>query len=193
MNSLPQRVPPNVRFIIDDVNQEWTFPSQSFDFIHVRSLAGSVEHWPTFLQQCYDHLKPGGRIEIGEVPRVQCDDDSFPEECYFRTWENEFYRIGQIQGRIWDISSEMTGLLQGAAFENIQHTPYALPIGSWPKCPKLKEIGKWFRIQLTDSAIEGYSLALFTRYGQWKPSEVQVLLAQVRKELNTNKMHIYTK
>ncbi|KAJ5895681.1 Phosphoethanolamine N-methyltransferase [Penicillium taxi] len=45
-------VPPNLRFVLDDVNQEWMFPSESFDFIHVRGLAGSVEHWPTFLQQC---------------------------------------------------------------------------------------------------------------------------------------------
>lgn len=49
------RVPPNLRFIIDDVNQEWSFPSESFDFIHVRGLAGSVEHWPSFLQRCYEY------------------------------------------------------------------------------------------------------------------------------------------
>lgn len=141
---------------------------------------------------------------------MQCDDDSYPEDCYVRTWEvssdvagffdtsllttpqNEFYRIAQIQGRIWDIAPEMPGLLRCAAFENVQYTPYALPIGAWPKDPKLKKIGKWFRVQLADGAIEGYSLALFTRYGQWKPSEVQVLLAQVRGELNSNKMHLYS-
>lgn len=48
------RVPPNLRFIIDDVNQNWGFPENSFDFIHVRGLAGSVEHWPTFLRRCYE-------------------------------------------------------------------------------------------------------------------------------------------
>lgn len=106
--------------------------------------------------------------------------------------QNEFYRIAQIQGRMWDLVPDMPGLLQGASFENVQYTPYALPIGTWPKDPTLKEIGKWFRVQLADSAIEGYSLALFTRYGDWKPSEVQVLLAQVRKELNSNKMHLYS-
>lgn len=93
-----------MRFIIDDINQEWTFPSQSFDFIHVRGLAGCVEHWPSFLRQCYkyelcmpsnmtpanllSHLKPGGRIEIADLSlHVLCDDDSFPEDCYLRTWE----------------------------------------------------------------------------------------------------------
>ncbi|KAJ5621830.1 S-adenosyl-L-methionine-dependent methyltransferase [Penicillium herquei] len=189
----PGWVPPNVLFIIDDVNQEWTFPSKSFDFIHFRGMGGSVESWPGFLRQCLNHLKPGGRIEIGDVrPRILCDDDSFPTDCYLRTWESEFYRLAKIQGRMWDLVPEMRELLEDAGFENVEYTPYALPIGTWPKDTKLKEIGKFFRAQLVDSAVEGYTLALFTRFGDYKPSECQVLLAQVRNELNSNKMHLYS-
>lgn len=39
----PARVLPNVRFINDDINQEWFFPPCSLDFIHVRSLAGCID------------------------------------------------------------------------------------------------------------------------------------------------------
>jgi hypothetical protein len=40
--------------------------------------------------------------------------------------------------------------------------------------------------------MENYTMALFTRNG-WQPIEVQVLLAHVRKEVLSNKMHTYTK
>lgn len=46
------RVPPNVRFEIDDAKKEWTF-SKPFDFIHVRALVGTLDDWPAFLEQCY--------------------------------------------------------------------------------------------------------------------------------------------
>ena len=93
---------------------------------------------------------------------------------------------------MWDLVPDMEGLLENASFQNINVTSYVLPIGTWPKDPTLKEIGKYFRAQMVDSAIEGYTLALFTRYGKWTPMEVQVLLAHLRRELKSNKMHIYS-
>lgn len=48
----PQAVPPNLRFEIDDCTQPWTFTPGSFDFIHVRSMYGSVADWPAFYGEC---------------------------------------------------------------------------------------------------------------------------------------------
>lgn len=107
-------------------------------------------------------------------------------------WQNEFHRIAQIQGRSWDIMPEISKLLEDASFQDIAITNHVLPMGTWPKDPKLKEIGRYFRAQMTEGAVESYSLALFTRFGGWKPVEIQVLLAHLRSELKTNKMHVYT-
>ena len=38
----PTWVPPNVRFEIDDFEEEWTFGRDRFDFVHARLLIGSV-------------------------------------------------------------------------------------------------------------------------------------------------------
>lgn len=51
------RTPPNLRFIVDDVSEDWAFPEESFDFIHVRGLAGSLTDWPKFLKRCYKYVK----------------------------------------------------------------------------------------------------------------------------------------
>lgn len=45
---------------------------------------------------------------------------------------------------------------------------------------------------LTIAGMEHYSIALFTRNG-WMAEEVKVLLALVRKEVLSNKLHAYTK
>jgi hypothetical protein len=56
------RVPPNVRFQIDDATQEWAFPRNSFDFIHIRGLAGSIKDWPELLRQSYVYALPRGHL-----------------------------------------------------------------------------------------------------------------------------------
>jgi len=49
----PSWVPPNVRFEIEDFNDEWTFRANYFDYIHLKCLFGSVGDWPKLYQQVY--------------------------------------------------------------------------------------------------------------------------------------------
>jgi hypothetical protein len=45
-------VPPNVKFEIDDVESDWIF-SSNFDFIHSRTLNGTIKDWPRLVRQAY--------------------------------------------------------------------------------------------------------------------------------------------
>lgn len=56
----PSWVPANVRFELDDCNQEWTWPANTFDFIHARMLVGVIEDWYLFHRQAFRTCKPGG-------------------------------------------------------------------------------------------------------------------------------------
>jgi len=47
-----QRVPPNVKFVVDDVEQDWA-ESQPYDYIHCRYMTGSIRDWPRLVRQCY--------------------------------------------------------------------------------------------------------------------------------------------
>jgi len=49
----PDLVPPNCRFEIDDARDEWTYPPDYFDLIHIRSLFGSIDDWATLYKQAY--------------------------------------------------------------------------------------------------------------------------------------------
>ncbi len=75
----PSWTPPNVNFQIDDAQLEWTFPENSFDFIHVRYLHGAISDWKAFYQQVYRCLKPGGWFQQLE-PNIElrCDNPAVP-------------------------------------------------------------------------------------------------------------------
>lgn len=73
----PSWVSPTCKFIIDDLESEWLYKrSEQFDFIHGRAIAGSIKDWPRLYKQIYQHLKPGGWVEIQEYEGVlRFDDD----------------------------------------------------------------------------------------------------------------------
>jgi len=71
----PTWVPPNLKFYIDDVESEWVYsPSEAFDFIHCRTMSGSVSDWNQLIAQCYTHVVPGGWVEFQE-PLALCESD----------------------------------------------------------------------------------------------------------------------
>jgi hypothetical protein len=48
----PSWIPPNVRFEIDDYNQDWGYENR-FDLIHTREILGTVPDWPEFFRKAY--------------------------------------------------------------------------------------------------------------------------------------------
>ncbi|KDB22360.1 hypothetical protein H109_05718 [Trichophyton interdigitale MR816] len=189
----PSWRPDNVEFMMDDAEQDWTFPESSFDFIHIRTLGGSVSDWPRLMGQCYKRLKPGGRIEVSEArAHFCCDDDTFPEDSKTRHWLNEFDRISHSCGREFDVFPFFAGWLQDGGFIEVEEMEKVMPLGTWPKDKKLKMRGRYFMAQFLGHAMESYSTSLFTRVGGWSADDLWKLLNNVTEEVRSNKMHIYS-
>lgn len=49
----PDQVPSNVRFVIDDAEEQWAF-NQKFDYVHVRVMIISIRDWPRFIGQGFE-------------------------------------------------------------------------------------------------------------------------------------------
>jgi len=62
----PGYVPPNCRFEIDDVEDDWVH-SYKFDYIHGRYICPFLADVPKLLGMIYDNLNPGGHVEIMET------------------------------------------------------------------------------------------------------------------------------
>lgn len=70
--------------------------------------------------------------------------------------------------------------------------PVQVPQSPWPKDPKLKEIGRYHQVNVLEG-VAPYTYALFTRVLGWERAEIEVFLANVRKEVKDLSNHIYTK
>ena len=60
----------NLTFVTADVEEPWGFASERgehYDLISVRVLVSAIRDWPSLIRRCFEHLKPGGWIEIPDV------------------------------------------------------------------------------------------------------------------------------
>ena len=80
--------------------------------------------------------------------------------------------------------------MEEAGFVNVKEYIVPLPLNQWPKDPTLKELGMWEMTNLLQG-IEGFSVALFTKILRWSCDELEVLLAQVRRDAQNRSIHAY--
>ncbi|KAJ4328957.1 hypothetical protein N0V84_000528 [Fusarium piperis] len=139
--SQPNMVPPNVQFIIDDIDEDWTY-SKPFDYIHSRMMNFSVQNWPVYLQKIYDNLTPGGWVELQEVDVIMgCDDGTLSEDDTLAKWCKLLEEAATKLGRNFEKTSSFKGYLTDAGFTDIIETRFKWPTNRWPKDPKYKELG----------------------------------------------------
>ncbi|KAF7544847.1 hypothetical protein G7Z17_g9627 [Cylindrodendrum hubeiense] len=189
----PSWVPPNLEFQIDDCTQEWTFAPNSLDYVHIRWLVGSIVDWPHLFKEAYRCLKPGGYLESNEaLSRMDCDDGTIHEKSAMHQWGKFFVEGGKKIGRSFTIVEDgvQKKSIEEAGFVNIEERNFKVPIGAWPKEPKLKEIGRYAQATL-EQDIEGYVLFMASTVEGWTKPEIEVYISLLRRELRAGKMHPY--
>ncbi|KAI8675416.1 hypothetical protein NCS57_00442700 [Fusarium keratoplasticum] len=192
----PTWVPPNVKFFVDDATQSWTWPDNSFDYVHIRFLNGALKDWPALFREAYRVCKPGGYVESGEFdPRYYCDDGTAADEDTIKVWNSVFEEGGKKLGHSFTVIEDglqETGIRE-AGFEDIKAFPFKAPVGGWTLDKKLAEIGRFTQLTL-ENDMEGYTLFLWTSILGWPQDEYQVFLAKMRRIMrNTKSIHIYCK
>ncbi|KAH0538535.1 hypothetical protein FGG08_004868 [Glutinoglossum americanum] len=189
----PKWVPPNLTFQIDDFSQDWTFQEDSFDLIHWRLLLASISDYPRLFKQAFDHTKPGGYLEVHEIdPMFYCDDGSLPEGSSARQWSVLFLEACAKLGRAIPPTDSYKVGMEAAGFVDVQERVYKRPSNTWPKDPRLKEIGKFTYANHVEG-LHAFTIGPFTRALGWTPLEVEVLLAKARAEWRSRAIHGYQK
>ncbi|KAF8451742.1 S-adenosyl-L-methionine-dependent methyltransferase [Kalaharituber pfeilii] len=190
----PAWVPPNCTFEIEDMEEEWPYDDNYFDFIHIRSLSGSFRNWDKALEQTYAKLVPGGYIEFQDYDcQVRLSDgtpltalsEGHPISTYFYHVLNAASQCG----RPLDIAAGMRARLEKAGFVDVVEQRAVWPLGDWPKDKRLKELGKWGRIGAVESTFP-FAVQLLTGVG-WSRKEVENLCNQVVQSLYRNKYYCY--
>ncbi|KAK3399768.1 S-adenosyl-L-methionine-dependent methyltransferase [Sordaria brevicollis] len=189
----PTWVPPNVKFEIDDCNQEWTFNENSFDFIHMRMLVGVVTDWNELFLNAFRCCKPGGYVEsIGASISFQSDDGSIKKESALGQWGIVMGEGGKKMGRpftVYEDDLQRKGM-EAAGFVDIQYEDIQCPMGVWHPEKKAAERGLWYKLAI-EADLDGYVNYILNLVMGWTPDETKVYAAHAKKEWNNPKNHGY--
>lgn len=195
----PTWVPPNLRFEIDDAESDWSFnqlssdDGQKFDYIHIRSMAGSIADWPRLLSRAYNNLAPGGWIELTEFETwASTDDDSLPTNSAYHEYQVALCEAAASFGKEMNIAPHIYRLVRDAGFANVREDVQKCPLSPWPRDRRLKELAMYMNLQMMES-IEPYGLALFSRVLKWDTPRIYTLLDGVRKDLRNLNYHMYSR
>jgi SAM-dependent methyltransferase len=187
----PRWVPPNVRFEIDDWDDEFIHAPNSLDYIHMRFNCHAISDYPKLLRQCFAALKPGGWLEMADLTNPpQSDDNTLPtnsELTKFMGLLNEAYkRIG----RDIRLPGKRRPLVEAVGFVNCLERMFRVPIGAWPRDRRYKEIGA-FELATLSEGLPALGLRAFTKILEWKPEEAEIFFAMVRRELDDRRIHAW--
>lgn len=184
----PRWVPPNVRFEVDDVEADWTY-HQKFDYIHCRFMGIAIKDWPKLVRQSNEHLQPGGYAEFIDLDlEWTSPDGSLTEDHASLKFNQEFRKASRAANAEPCPGPLLEGHLKDAGFEDVVAQKYVWPVGTWPADRHLKEVGAWNYLQIVEG-LEGFTYALFTRQLGYTQKEVEVICANIRKEMKDPKMH----
>lgn len=129
----PSWVPPNLRFLVDDAESEWSY-GQKFDFIHIRNLGGSIADWPKLLKSAFESLKPGHYLEVVDWETYsQTDDGSLPADSNFQRWLDDANHAAVQSGREMNTASKLKGWVTDTGFEEVNEEIQKVSMGFVPR------------------------------------------------------------
>jgi SAM-dependent methyltransferase len=187
----PAWVPSNCKFEIDDCLQDWTWPKDHFDYVHIRCMYGSIPDWEALYRKAFAHLKPGGWLEDLEMDlKVQSDHVDIPADHVFNKWAELFYSAGDKIGRSFAVANNhfMRDLMIKVGFVDVVEKQVKVPLHGWPEDPHQRQMGYLGQLGL-DQSLEGFGTFIMTQVHGWKPEEAMVMVAKMRME--TRKMMSY--
>ncbi|KAJ0337608.1 hypothetical protein COL922a_006601 [Colletotrichum nupharicola] len=168
-HSMPKFVPPNVRFEIDDLDEEWTY-SQPFDYIHTRGMNSCIADWKVFLTKVFEYV--------------------LLSSCALFACMKYVHEAFEIFGRSFQEIPDLVGVMEDVGFVDVKMSLFKWPSNTWPKDPKYKELGDWNNENINNGFV-AITMAPFTRALGWTKEEVHVFLPGVRKDLNDKSIHAY--
>ncbi|KAK3389791.1 S-adenosyl-L-methionine-dependent methyltransferase [Podospora didyma] len=188
----PQWVPPNVRFIIDDVEDDWASGSD-WGFAHFRSMSMILRDLQKVVDQTYLHLRPGGWIEFQESWGMPfCDDGTMVSEGEDEDIMVRFYRLcADAMARFGmqiDKGTKVGEYLSHTGFTNITCVKRKVPIGTWAKEKALRLVGLYVR-EATMQSLPSMGKA-FAGLGM-SEVEREVWAAKVRAAVKDTSVHRY--
>lgn len=86
----------------------------------------------------FRHLRPGGWVEFADFDQdYYSQDDTLKHDSALQRWRQLFQESVQVNGRTLRPGPDLERWLRDAGFVNVGVFKKIVPVGPWPKDPKL--------------------------------------------------------
>ncbi|KAJ5770481.1 uncharacterized protein N7511_002532 [Penicillium nucicola] len=191
----PAHMSPNLQYFEHhELEGDWPFTAkQAFHLIHAQSLGGVIADYDKFYANAFQHLLPGGWLEVWENDLRFFTDNEQDETrlVALREWEALMHEAAAKFGKRVDVAAEQKELMRSAGYVQVDEQIFKVPYGEWSDDPTLKNIGGYYVFQM-QCALEGYTLRLFTKTLGWSKEDTDVLISRVQEELQQKDLRLYS-
>ncbi|KAK3398637.1 S-adenosyl-L-methionine-dependent methyltransferase, partial [Sordaria brevicollis] len=198
---MPEDLPGNLELQIDDLNNPSTFPSNHFDLVHSRLMAGGIhaDRWVNYLTDVFRILRPGGWCQMVEIYfNAQSDNGTLTDNHALQVWSQSYmrsvepYKNARAPLRLHQMLTEV-------GFVEVETRLVTLPLCGWPNGllgsssetlntpsnasvdPRERNIGEASR-HIVHRMLSSLCAWPFTHHLDMSQTDVQLLVAQARSE-----------
>ncbi|KAG6168903.1 hypothetical protein E4U51_001861 [Claviceps purpurea] len=157
----------------------------------MRYIVGGIPDWTGLFKEAYRCCAPGGWVESFEYDvEFRSDDGTTELEPVLASFKDLYREAGKILKVPFLIEDIQQQAFDDAGFVEKKVVRHKIPVGSWPKDPKLAEVGRVVR-ESTESGLQGYTQMLWQSVLQRPADEYHVWLATMLKAIRNPKVHSY--
>ena len=178
---------PNLSFQLANAEEEWDFGTE-FDYIHARMMQISFDDSEAVFGSAFKALRPGGWLEMQDINATAMSDDGSAEGSAIAGWYIRQNRLGKARGRPWNNAPNYQRYMEEVGFEDIHVEIKYWPFGGWMEDQRMKEIGKWLRINQIE-AVRAFSRG--KRIEGWTKEDDEAEIVAMEKEMREAKVHVY--
>ncbi|KAL1970259.1 hypothetical protein VTN77DRAFT_5419 [Rasamsonia byssochlamydoides] len=187
--SQPTLVPPNEKFIVNDVEEDWGYENNPFDFVHARGLIFSIRDMQRLIQQAYNCAKPGGWVEFQDWDPMIYSEDGSTKGTSIEKYYVHTLAAYEKAGYCARVGPGLEEWFRQAGFVDIKVTKYRVPMGVWPKDKYYKTLGTWNLLQVEEAGFEAMAMVVLTRHENWSADEVRLLAAKTLSDAKNRAIH----
>jgi hypothetical protein len=128
-------------------------------------------------------------MEVSDFVRpMAAIDDTFGPHNPLWEWNANHVVAARNKGQPFVTSDQVAQWMTQAGFEDVVVNSYLIPTNAWPKDRKMKKMGTYMMMNMLEG-IEAFTLRLWTQQLGWSTEQIQLFLAEVRKDIKNRNIH----
>lgn len=117
----PIWIPPNLKFVVDDCESSWPEDEHEvYDYVHGRSMSGSIANWSALFTEALKALKPGGWLEMQEFDVwFRSEEGELPADSKITEWQQYLDQASLMFGKRLNVANEFKEKMIEVGFEDV--------------------------------------------------------------------------